>query len=392
MQINMNEDTSGLITEKKFRELASVHSPHCFTIIIPTSRAGEEVDSRQLQKRYKNSLKELKNISEEKGLKNKEIVKYLDSLGSLLEDVHFWRNQSDGLAVFMYDDIMECFTLPGEYKEIIYLADHFYLLPVIPLFNDNGIFYLLSLSLRNVRFYEGSRHDITEIDIDDLVPGRLEDTVGYDYEERSLQHRSGQEGAGSTMYHGQGAGKDDKKEEIKKFFRAVDKGLMDILKEEDAPLVLACVDHYYPVYREVTKYNHIFDEYISGNPDEEEPILLHEKAWMIVEKHFQKQREILTERYRNNSAGGNTSAEPEKIIPASVDGRIEALFIQKDSDRFGYYDPGKREIIEHENSDSRVSLYNLAAMKTLENGGQVYLSAPDKMPVAGTEINALFRY
>ncbi len=392
MQINKNEDNSGLINAKKFRELASVHAPHCITIIIPTSRAGEEVDSRQLQKRYKNSLKELRNICAEKGLKNKEIVRYLEPLESLLEDVHFWRNQSDGLAVFMHDDIMECFTLPGEYNETIYLADHFYLVPIIPLFNDDGIFYLLSLSLRNVKFFEGSRHDITEIMIDDLVPGRLEDAVGYDYEERSLQHRSGQEGDGTAMYHGQGSGKDDKKDEIKKFFRAVDKGLMNILNEEDAPLVLACVDHYYPVYREVTNYNNLFDEYISGNPDEEDPILLHEKAWMILEKHFRKQREIKTKNYLDNSSGDKTSADPEKIIPASVDGRIDTLFLQKDSDQYGYYDPKNREIIEHDESDARVSLYNLAAMNTLKNGGQVYLSSPDEMPEAGTEINALFRY
>ncbi|MDZ7739178.1 MAG: hypothetical protein U5K32_08980 [Bacteroidales bacterium] len=392
MQINKNEDTSGLITEKKFRELASVHAPHCFTIIIPTSRAGEEVDSRQLQKRYKNSLKELKSICEKKGLKNKEIVKYLEPLETLLEDVHFWRNQSDGLAVFMQEDIMECFTLPGEYKETIYLADHYYLLPLIPLFNDNGIFYLLSISLGKVNFFEGSRHDIAEIVIDDLVPGRLEDAVGYDYEDSSLQHRGGQEGGGTAMYHGQGAGKDDKKDEIKKFFRAVDKGLMNILNEEDAPLVLACVDHYYPVYREVTNYNHLFDEYIGGNPDEEDPILLHEKAWMILEKHFRQERETRTERYRDSSSGGKTSADPEKIIPAAVDGRIDTLFLQKDSDQYGYYDPETRDIIEHEESDSRVSLFNLAAMNTLDNGGQVYLSDPDEMPVADTEINALFRY
>lgn len=392
MQINKNEETSGLITEKKFRELASVHAPHCFTIIIPTSRAGDEVDSKQLQKRYKNSLKELRSICEEKGLKNKEIVKYLEPLETLLEDVHFWRNQSDGLAVFMQKDIMECFTLPGEYKETVYLADHYYLLPLIPLFNDNGIFYLLSISLGKVNFFEGSRHDITEIAIDDLVPGRLEDAVGYDYEDSSLQHRSGQEGDGTAMYHGQGAGKDDKKGEIKKFFRAVDKGLMNILNDKDAPLVLACVDHYYPVYREVTHYNHLFDEYIGGNPDEEDPILLHEKAWMILEKHFRQQRETRTERYRDSSSGGKTSADPEKIIPAAVDGRIDTLFLQKDSDHYGYYDPETRDIIEHEESDSRVSLFNLAAMNTLKNGGQVYLSEPDEMPVADTEINALFRY
>ncbi len=392
MQINKNEDNSGLISAKKFRELASVHAPHCITIIIPTSRAGEEVDSRQLQKRYKNSLKELKNLCEEKGLKNKEIVRYLEPLESLLEDVHFWRNQSDGLAVFMHDDIMECYTLPGEYKETIYLADHFFLLPLIPLFNDNGIFYLLSISLGKVNFFEGSRHDITEITIDDLVPGRLEDAVGYDHEDSSLQHRSGQEGGGTAMYHGQGAGKDDKKDEIKKFFRAVDKGLMNILNDRNAPLVLACVDHYYPVYREVTNYNHLFDEFIGGNPDEEDPILLHEKAWMILENHFRQERETRTERYRDSSSGGKTSADPEKVIPAAVDGRIDTLFLQRDTDHYGYYDPKKRVIIEDKERNSRVSLYNLAAMNTLKNGGQVYLSSPDEMPVAGTEINALFRY
>jgi len=392
MQIIKNDDNSGLISENKFRELAGVHAPHCISIFIPTSRAGQEVDGGQLQQRYKNQLKEVENKCLERGIKRKETVKYLDALGSLLDDIHFWRNQSDGLAVFLHGDTMECYTLPLKFKEFSYLADHLYLLPVISLFNDNGKFYLLSLGLQKVALYEGTRHSITEIKVDDLTPDRLEEEVGYDYKERSLQHRGGQEGEGKAMFHGQGAGKDDKKPEIEKFFRAVDAGVMQVLNQEEAPLILACVEQYYPIYKEITSCNHLYDDFIRGNPDEASILMLHEKAWMTVEDHFKQNREDKVKQYMDLSAGKKTSFELAQIVPAAVDGRIDSLFIENDKDRFGYYDQNDRKIIMDEDRNYRISLYNLAAMHCLKNSGQVFMSDPEDMPSEGTEINALFRY
>ena len=131
---------------------------------------------------------------------------------------------------------------------------------------------------------------ITEVYVEDLVPEKLEEVVGYDFQHKSLQFRSGQGGSAGAMFHGQGAGKDDKDAEVEKFFRAVDKGLMKLIKDENAPLILACVDHYQPIYAKITDYPNLFHQNIGGNHEETDPLLLHEMAWSLVEGYFQQQR------------------------------------------------------------------------------------------------------
>ena len=393
----MNKDDKyaglGLMSEKQFRELYNSHDDNCISIYIPTFRAGEDVDNRGGQLRLKNLLKKVTDVLKGKKMNEKEIRHILDPAYHLLDEVHFWRNQSDGLAIFLHQGNMNYYTLPVHFEEYIYIADHFYILPLIPLFNDDGRFYILALSLKHVRLYECSRHAIAEIVTDDIVPGRLEEIVGYDHEDKSLQFRSGQGGDAGAMFHGQGAGKDDKQQEIIKFFRAIDEGIMKVLNEEDAPLILACIDHYYPMFKKVTDYNNLYHENISGNPDDEDQVLLHEKAWMMVEDYFKQRRRDKTERIRQLSDDVRASTSIKEIVPASVDGRIDTLFIKRGHDRYGLYDPQKRMVIEDGQTNMwQVSLFNMAAVKTLQTSGRVYLSDKEEMPLKFSEINALMRY
>lgn len=384
---------NGLMSEEQFKELASMHGSNCVTIYLPTYRAGEEVDQGLGQLKLKNALKSLKTKWDRLDLSKNEIKENSTPLEELLDDVHFWRNQSDGLAIFLHEGIMKIFTLPVHFSETLYLSDHFYMLPVIPFFNDNGRFFLLTLSSNNVSLYECTKHSIEEVYITDTVPRKLEDVVGYDYEDTNLQFRSGHGGDAGAMFHGQGSGKDDKSIEIEKFFRSVDSGLMKIIKDSMTPLVLACVKQYHPVFKKVSSYGNLFDDFIEGNPDQEDPLILHEKACDIVKEYFRKQRKSKTRLFRKESAGGKSKTAIEEIIPAAVDGRIDTLFIQQGKDQRGFYDPRNRTtVVQENNSILDSSLFNLAALQTLGNSGHVFLSGPDEMPVKDTWINALLRY
>lgn len=384
-----------LLSVKKFRQLAGVHDTNCISIYLPTERAGQQVDQKHSQLRLKNNLKDLRSALRKKGLNQSEIKEILNGPEGLLEDVHFWRNQSDGLALFLNGFEMQFYSLPLHFESRTTVADHFYLLPLIPLFNDDGRFFLLELSLSKVDLFECSRHSITEVFIEDLTPEKLEDVVGYDYRDKSLQHRSGQGGEAGAMFHGQGSGKDDTKMETEKFFRAVDAGLMKLLHNENVPLVLACVDHHHALYREITGYQNLFEKHISGNPDNADPLLLHEEAWLMVEDHFRDKRESKKKQLQDLSAGGRTTRKIGDIVPASVEGRIDTLFIQDGKDLYGVYDRTRRSVItENEAGDRsyRASMYNLAAVSTIQNGGQVFLAEADEMPLKDTEIQALLRY
>ena len=383
----------GLISKERYLELAQVHQPHCISVYMPAFRAGQEVDSGKGRIILKNLLKEIRKKLYLLELKPREIDKISKPFEDLLEDIHFWRNQSDGLAIFLHDAQFEYYTLPVRFEEHVYVADHFLLTPTLPFFTDNGLFYLLSLSLKEVNFYECTRHSITEIFVEDLVPEKLEEAVGYDYEQKSLQFRTGQDARSAAMFHGQGSGKDDKSPEVERFFNVVDKGLMEVLHDERAPLVLACVEEYYPMYRKVSDYDYIFDEYVSGNPEQEDPVMLHEKAWDLVKEHFQERRREKTRSLQDFSATGRSSYDIRDIVPASVDGRVDTLFVKEGTDEYGVYHPEERKVETDEAShDHPVSLYNMAVVNTLLQGGDAFLVPHGEMPLDNTSINAFMRY
>lgn len=381
------------LSKKDFEKLAKVHDQHCISIYIPTARAGEDVDKNHGRLRLKNSIKMVQKILTDYGLTDRETDNYLAPIKNLEDDHNFWRNQSDCLVIFLRNQQMKYFTIPGDFDELSYVSDHFYLKPLISLFNGDGKFFLLNVSLQDVKFYEGTRHTITEIFVKDLVPEKLEEVVGYDYRNKTLQFRSGQGGEAGAMFHGQGSGKDDKNVELEKFLRAVDKGLMKLIQDDDAPLILACVDHYLPVYANVTSYSNLFNKNISGNHERTNPIELHELAWMLVEETFQEKRKNILNSMRDLSASGKTSYEINEIVPAAIDGRVEALFMQQSKDRYGLYDSINRSLIIDETlKTGHASLFNLAAVQTWLNNGQVFLVQSDEMPFKGTIINTLFRY
>ncbi|MGM0667498.1 MAG: hypothetical protein ACQETA_09265 [Bacteroidota bacterium] len=385
---------NGLMSLRMFKELAKEKGDICISIYIPTSRAGEKVISKHAQKKLKNKLKETSSALVEAGTDKKEAGALLKPAEEMVEDNNFWRKQSDGLAIFINKNGMRSFTLPVDFEERLYTGDHFYLLPLFPFFNDDGEFYLLALSQKEVKLYECSKNHITSIVIDDLIPGSLEDVVGYDYEEESLQHRTGQGGDAGAMFHGQGGSKDEDKDEIERYFRAVDKGLMKFLANDKKPMVLACVESHFPVYQQITSYPGLFDSFISGSPDKEDPLVLHSEAWLLVKDYFSKQREDKINTFRKLSGTSKTAVVPDDIIIASVDGRIDTLFVAGGKDKYGTYDPKKRKlkISGGETKDREVSLFNLAAINTLLNGGWVYISEGDKMPLENTEVNAILRY
>ncbi|MBT8312024.1 MAG: hypothetical protein KJN91_04180, partial [Eudoraea sp.] len=55
------------------------------------------------------------------------------------------------------------------------------------------------------------RYGLQDLFIEMHAPEQLEEAVGYDYKQKSLQFRTGQAGFAQGAFHGHGEGKDDEK-------------------------------------------------------------------------------------------------------------------------------------------------------------------------------------
>ncbi len=380
-------------THNKFKELAQVNKPYCISIFIPAHRAGKEVNEKIDQLNLKNMVQEVEKELESRKLGNRQIAELLQPIINLIEDSGFWNNQSDGLAIFRNKDIFVYYTVPVLFDEFLYISDHFYLKPMIEYLNDSGKYYLLSLSLSGAKLYEGFPHQIDELLVDDLLPGKLQDVVGYDYVEKNLQFRSGQEGTGKSMYHGHGKGKEEDKTEILKFFRAINDGVMKVIKNRKRPLVIAAVDYLLPLYKEVNEYPHLVDEFIQGNPEQEDPVLLHEKVRRILAPYFDNEKNVLIASFEKALSKNLASYKEEYIIPASYNQKVDTLFVRNREVMWGLYDKESNKILPREQqSEFKTCLLNFAAVNTFLNNGNVFLLEQDEMPEPKSKLNAIYRF
>jgi hypothetical protein len=387
-----------LFNQQNFKDLSKVYSKDmpCVSIFIPTHRAGHVQEDKI---RFKNALAGVKhNLQNDDlfvggGLIERQAEGFLTPVYDLLDDHDFWMHLSDGLAVFIGKDRFEHYRVPIDLNPLTYVKHHFYLRPLMPLLNGEDRFFVLALSQGGVRFFEGHAYSITPVKINDLVPGGLEEALALEDPEKSLQVRNtGPQQA--FMFHGHGIHKDQQDWQIEQYCRMVDDGLMKMLHDENAPMIVLATDELAGVYRRVSNYSNVMDFHVSGNPENYGPALVHEKAWDKMKTHFRSNLERQKELFGEALAKDRASASIHDVVPAAVIGRVQTLFLAKDAPvLWGFYNEADNSITIHE--DQRpysICLHDLAAVQTFEQGGVVYHIDRMDFPQVTSQVNAIYRY
>lgn len=369
----------------------------CVSIFMPAYRGGPE--SQQNSIRFKNLLREAKERLQVNGLRELEAEKLLDPAQEFLMNSSFWKNQSDGLAVFISSDMFRYYRLPFSFDELVVVTDHFDIKPLLPLLTRNGQFYVLALSQNEVRLLQGSQYNVSEIELKEL-PNSLAEALRYDEYEKEMQLHTGTEGTRETgprtdraaIFHGHGVEKDEFKEKIQRYFQQINKGLHEFLREKKAPLVLAGVEYLFPLYEEANTYPHLIDEGITGNPEELTAKELHEKAWDIIKPIFLSEQEEAIAQYKQASHTEKASNDISEVVQAAYYGRVDLLLVAVGVQKWGTFDPDANEVHLHEEEKADDDdLLDFAAIHTLLNGGDVYAVEPDEAP-DDSVLAALFRY
>ncbi|WP_026811670.1 baeRF3 domain-containing protein [Arenibacter latericius] len=382
-----------LITRNEIKELDEIHKETCISIFIPTHRGGEKVLEGTDVLRLKNQVKDVRKKLEKNKLGPRDIDTLLAPIEALLEDGDFWRHQSDGLAIFRSKDFFRKYTLPVYFEEFNYVQNDFYLKPLMPMFTGDGTFYVLGLEQQYVKLYEMTQHTITDVVIDDLVPSTVEDKVGHEREPNSLQFRSGADSQGRAFYHGHAESDHGRKDDIARFFRAIDKGISPLLREETAPMIVVAQEVMFPIYKQENTYKHLLDDFIDQKASKVDKFHLQEMAWEKVAPIFDRERKEKLALYKEHQGTGRTSSGMVEVLQKAIDGKVETLFVENREDIWGTYNSEKKHVEVHEEpTEQSISLLNKAAVKTFLNGGTVYLMEKEEMPNPNSRVNALYRY
>lgn len=364
------------------------------SIYLPTHRAGQ--DTQQDPIRFKNLVRDAERNLLDKGMGPREVSAILEPAQALLDDAFFWRHQREGLAVFIAPGDFHYYHLPFTVDELLIVAQTYYVKPILPLFTHNGHYFLLAFSQKDVRLFEGTRHTIGELELPEDAPESMAEALAADDPEKQLQFHSGtsQGGMRDSMFHGHGPGDEDKKERIERYLNLLDHGLRDILRDEQAPLVLAGVDYLLPIYRKVSEYPNIMETGVTGSPEQLHPEELHERAWPIVEPYFRQEAEALVEQYHNLASAEKATDDLETIIAAAYHGRIDKLMIRVGTQIWGVFDQDTGKVTHYQDEQGQeddLPLIDFAAMQTVYNGGTVYALSKDEMPTESL-IAAVLRY
>lgn len=387
-----------ILTREDVQLLAGVEAEPCISLYMPTFRfeSGQE----QNPIRFKNLMKIITSNLEDMGHDEETITAMLAPAHALLDDTAFWRTVSDGLALFLENGEMQVFRLPIDFEELAVTGGKFHLKPLFPLIATNNRFYVLSLSQNQVRLYQGTHYAVSEVESKE-IPESIAEALAFDDPQDFLQsHTTNRVGARSDVaHHGHGGDADDRtgqpQSDLKRFFDQIDDGVRRVLGDENAPLVLAGVKYYLPIYRDANTYPHLIDDEIAaGNPEHLHAKELHQKVWTIVEPLFMELQESSIDQFHHqyHNGGGLASDDLKAIVPASCFSQVDTLFVPIGEHRWGTYDAESNTVETHaEQQAGDDDLLNLATLHTYLNGGTVHALRPGNMPVEAP-LAATFRY
>lgn len=389
MQINHMD----LVTRRDLERLARLNEGPCLSVTMPAHQAGPE--TRQDPIRFKNLIGEAEDRLTEYGMRAPEARELVEPARRLLDDHSFWQHQNQGLAVYLRPGRFDTYRLPLELEDLVVVGERFHLKPLLALLAGDGQFYVLAVSQNSVRLLQGTRYTVSQVELED-VPESLADALRFDEPQRHLQFhtetgpRAGRRGA---MFFGQGVtGEEFRKDEILRFFQQLDKGLHEVLRNEQVPLVLAGVDYLHPLYREANTYPHLLEDGVTGNPDERSPKELHQAAWEVVEPIVRSAQEEAAAGYERLLGTGKASSALKEVVPAAHHGRVAGVFVSLGEHAWGTFDPETDAVEEHEERRAGdQDLLDLVAVHTLLNGGVVHTVERSEIPGDG-RLAAVFRY
>ncbi len=349
--------------------------------------------------RLANRLKEAERQLTEAGWRDSDVAGLLGEAAKRGKDDPFWRFQDEGLAVFIEEHVTRWVKLSAPVPEVTVVASRYHIRPLIPILRDKGIFHVLTASEDGARLYTASENQIHEVQLEDVPAGldELRERTGFDADIGYHTRDRGQQVGGADMpkYAALGeSGKDYQEVLLGEFTREVAKAVEAHLAASQAPLVLAALPRTLGRLAGHLDYPHVAEEKLSIDPGHLSEKELHERAWGIAKPILMRDREELRARLRDAVQGQQPDYATHlgTIIRATEEGRVATLFVMPGERVWGVYDPAHRVVrIDREPNADNEDVVNLAALRTLAQGGDVRTMTEDMRGPVGP-VAALYRY
>jgi hypothetical protein len=201
--------------------------------------------------------------------------------------------------------------------------------------------------------------------------------------------------AGGTrrMHHGHGSRKDEVDVDADRFFRAVDRAVLEHhSRPSRLPLLLAALPAHHSRFRKVSRNPFLISDALEVHPESVPLDAVRDRAWRIVEAHRRARVAELVEAFGTARSQGLGADEPARVAAAAAAGRIATLLVEADRRLAGRVDAATGDIRAAELSRVDVDdVLDDVAELALRARGEVVVVPPEQMPTA-TGVAAIYRY
>lgn len=380
-----------LVTKEDIKQLVSLQGGTCISLYQPTHRNHPEnqqdpVRFRQLIKRVEDSL--------QKTCSEAEIRSLLKPFEALLKDTDFWNHTPEGVVVFASPQTFQVYGVQRSLNELAVVASTFHVKPLKKYLQTVNRFQILCLNRQDIKLYEGNRHYLDELELAEDVPRTISEALGKELTEEHLTVASyGGAFGNAPNVHGHGGKSDEVDKDVERFFRVVDRAIMErYSKPSGLPLVLASLPEYQSEFAKVSHNAMLLEEGIKVNPSSLTKDQLREKAWEIMEPQYLDQLDRMIAEYTHAASKNLGSDILRDVAKAAAEGRVSTLLIEEDRIIPGkiFDDTGKIKLEDLEHPEIDDLLDDLSELVE-KMGGEVKVIPADRMPV-NTGVAASFRY
>ncbi len=368
-------------------ELPVAHDGPCLSLYQPTHRTHP--DNQQDPIRFRNLVKSLEQSLSQQ-YPQEEVRFLLEPYYDLADQKEFWNHTQEGLAILRAPDLLRIYKLQRPVPEFATVADSFHIKPLLRIIQSADRYQVLGLSRGEIKLFEGNRDALDEIELAPEVLRTLTDALGEQTTEPYQGIRASGDGA---VYHGQGGRKDEVDVDTERFFRAVDRAILEYhSRPSGLPLMLAALPEHHTLFRSISENKYLIDDGLKINPNALSLDELRNRAWSIVEPHYQALLNQLIEEFGQAKPSGLSDDGISQIASAAVSGRVDKLMVEADREIPGQIDASTGHLEPGDISHPQTSdvLDDLAEL-VMNKGGQVVVVPHDRMPT-GTGAAAIYRY
>lgn len=362
----------------------------CITLLLEPHKPGGQ--SKSMADIIRIQLKEAARQLVDRQVPASLQADLLDPIEHLAGDPQLLQGSHWGRAIFRSPGLFRQFELIGPVRAALTVGGYFNIRPILPDLLVPSEFYILKLSKTHVSLLRCTALRSESVALPSGIPQTLEEATAFKRPDHDLENRSS---AGSTasstpsIRFGTGSGRETQHTYIADFYKAVDRGVRELLHPKEAPLVLAGVDEDSALYRTINHYPKLLAQSVPGSPEGAVSDLeLVHLAYAILRADCTERAVRALLEAKERVAPARYANGLNAILRAAVEGRVASLYADENAKMHGVFEGEKRGGRWNYGEED---LLNIAAVESILRGGEAFSVSAARIP-DGEPVAAILRY